>query len=473
MAVATKQLTSVNPATEEVIEHFEVMSGDAVSEVIERAALAYRTWRTTPIAERVAVVRALGARLRARRDDLAAHASREMGKPIIEAEAEVDKCAAACDHVAGHAEADLAEIPAPSDSPNSLVSFEPLGPVLAVMPWNFPYWQVIRFLAPALAAGNVGVLKHAANVTRCALELERCVAEAGGPPGLLGVLLITGEQTTPVIEDPRIVAVTLTGSDTTGARVAAAAGGVLKKTVLELGGSDAFIVLEDADLERAVEMAVLSRYQNTGQSCIAAKRFIVVEAVAADFEDRLVDRVRALRTGDPFDRDTQVGPLAREDLRTSAERQIGESVEHGARLVCGGGRPRPRGWYLAPAVLVGCEPGMPVMREETFAPVAAVTRVSGEAEAVEVANASVYGLGGNVWTADVARGRALARRLETGGVFINGMTHSDPRIPFGGIKRSGYGRELGSFGIREFVNVQTVWLPADAVRHGGPAAAVE
>jgi acyl-CoA reductase-like NAD-dependent aldehyde dehydrogenase len=341
--------------------------------------------------------------------------------------------------------------------------------VLAVMPWNFPLWQVFRFAAPGLMAGNTAVLKHAANVSRCALDIEDVFRRAGFPDGVFRTLLIPGGAVSRVIEDARIRAVTLTGSDATGARVAATAGEHLKKTVLELGGSDAFVVLADADLEEAARVGAKARFQNCGQSCIAAKRFIVVEQVAAEYERLLVEQARALKLGDPRDEATQMGPMARSDLRDSLEDQVRRAVADGAQVATGGRRTGERGWYYEPTVLTGCSPQNTAFREETFGPVAAVMRVRDERHAVEVANDSPFGLGGNLWTRDVERGIALARQIDTGGVFVNGMTHSDARIPFGGVKRSGYGRELSSFGIREFVNVQTIWVAERQSEGGGPA----
>jgi succinate-semialdehyde dehydrogenase/glutarate-semialdehyde dehydrogenase len=351
------------------------------------------------------------------------------------------------------------------------VAFEPLGTVFAGMPWNFPLWQVFRFAAPGLCAGNCAVLKHASNVSGCALAIGELLADAGIPRGVFGVVLIPNDRVAAVIEDERISAVTLTGSTAAGRSVATAAGRSLKPAVLELGGSDAFIVLEDADLAAAAAIAAKSRFQNAGQSCIAAKRFIVIETVADRFEDLLVEQARAVVVGDPLRESVTMGPLARGDLRDTLERQLRESVAAGATLRCGGDRPDGRGYFVTPAVLTGCTRDMPAFREETFGPLAAVMRVPSADEAISVANDSVFGLGGNIWTGDEERGLGLARRMESGGVFINGMTHSDPRIPFGGVKESGYGRELSIFGIREFVNIKTIWRSTpDEQPSGAPAA---
>jgi len=333
-----------------------------------------------------------------------------------------------------------------------------LGVILALMPWNFPYWQVFRFAAPALMAGNTTVLKHASNVSLTALKIERIFQECGLPEGAFRTVLVPGAETRHLIEDPRIAAVTLTGSDIAGAAVASASGHALKKTVLELGGSDAFIVLEDADLDAAAQMAVRARYQNTGQSCIAAKRFIVVEPVADAFEQKFVEATTKLRVGDPFNRETQVGPMARDDLREALEKQVRDSLKMGARVVLGGKPLAGKGYFYETTIVAGVTPEMPLFREETFGPVAAVILARNTEHAIELANDSDFGLGGNLWTRNIERARTLARHLESGGVFINGMTASDPRLPFGGVKRSGYGRELSSFGIREFVNIQTVWI---------------
>jgi succinate-semialdehyde dehydrogenase/glutarate-semialdehyde dehydrogenase len=340
----------------------------------------------------------------------------------------------------------------------SYVAFEPLGTILAIMPWNFPFWQVFRFAAPALMAGNVAVLKHASNVPQCALAIEDVFRSAGFPSGVFQTVLVPGSDVRPLIEDVRVRAVTLTGSDETGVRVAEASGRTLKKAVLELGGSDPFIVLDDADLRAAAETAVRARNQNAGQSCIAAKRFIVTERVADEFERLLVEGTAALRVGDPWQRETQVGPLARDDLRDALQDQVERSLAAGARVATGGHRLERRGYFYAPTVLTDVDPEMAVSCEETFGPVAAVIRAKDSREAVAIANGSLFGLGASLWTRDTARGKELARELETGSVFINGMVVSDPRLPFGGVKRSGYGRELSDFGIREFVNVQTVWV---------------
>lgn len=459
MATQAARFHSVNPATEEEIEAFDISSPGAVDRALDAAVRAWQGWRRRSIAERAMLLRAVAATLRRDRELHAATITAEMGKPLHEARAEVEKCAFCCDYFAAEAPGFLADEPAPSDSPASYVTFDPLGTVLACMPWNFPYWQVFRCIAPALMAGNCVVLKHASNVTRCGLRIERALHDAGVPGGVFTMLVLPNDAVAELIADPRVAAVSLTGSTAAGRSVATAAAQHVKKCVLELGGSDAFLVLDDADVAAAAETGVRSRFQNAGQSCISAKRFIVDESVADEFEERLVHLTRELRVGDPTDAATQVGPLARADLRDTLARQLRESIARGARLRVGGGRVEQRGFYLEPAVLTGCEPGMPAFDEETFGPLAAVTRVSGDDEAVAVANHSEYGLGGNVWTLDRQRGIALAHRLETGGVFVNGMTHSDPRIPFGGVRGSGYGRELHRYGIQEFVDIKTIWLP--------------
>jgi len=382
----------------------------------------------------------------------------EMGKPIVQGEAEVDKCAWACEYYADHAEAFLAEQPRETEASRSYVRFDPLGPVLAVMPWNFPFWQVFRFAAPALMAGNAGVLKHASNVPRSALAIEEVFREAGFPRGLFSTVLVGSSAVAGLIADPRIVAVTLTGSELAGSKVAEQAGHALKKTVLELGGSDPFIVLADADIGAAARTAADARLINSGQSCIAAKRFIVVEPVADQFLDRFLDELRSRRMGDPLVRGTQVGPQARIDLRDLLHEQVAESVKRGAKLLLGGEVPAGKGAFYPPTLLAAVDKGMPAFDEETFGPVAAVIRAKDEADAVRLANDSTFGLGASLWTEDRVRAERLAAQIEAGSVFVNGVVKSDPRLPFGGIKRSGYGRELSEYGIREFVNVKSVWI---------------
>jgi succinate-semialdehyde dehydrogenase/glutarate-semialdehyde dehydrogenase len=448
----------VNPATGELLQTFEETSADELDRMLARADAASREWRRRPTPERAARLHAAARLLRERADTYARTMALEMGKPLAQGRAEAEKCAWACDYYAEHAAGFLADEPRQSDATRSYVRFEALGVVLAIMPWNFPFWQVFRFAAPALAAGNGAILKHAPNVSGAALEIERLVREAGFPEGLLRAAFLENAAVAGVIADPRVRAVTLTGSDRAGRAVGAEAGGHLKKTVLELGGSDPFIVLADADLARAAAAAAEARLQNSGQSCIAAKRFIVVERVADRFLEHFTAEMRARRVGDPLDPTTQVGPQARLDLRANLHRQVEESVARGAQLVLGGRLPKGRGAFYPPTVLVAVEPGMPVFDEETFGPVAAVVRARDEADALRIANASPYGLGASVWTADAARGERLAQDVEAGSVFVNGMVKSDPRLPFGGVKRSGYGRELSDHGLREFVNIKTVWV---------------
>ena len=459
MAARVDLFRSINPATAEEIESFPIDEPSEVDAKLDISARTAMRWKQSSFSERADLLRAVANALRDNLDSHAATITTEMGKPIIEARAEVEKCAFVCDYFADNAARFLAEDPAPSDSPASYITFEPLGTVLACMPWNFPYWQVFRCAAPSIAAGNCVVLKHASNVTRSGLRIEKVFHEAGAPAGLFTMLVLPAGRVAGVIGDPRIDAVSLTGSTAAGQSVAAAAGEHVKKCVLELGGSDPFIVLEDADLDQAVQIGVRSRFQNAGQSCIAAKRFIVVDSVADAFEERFVAAVKQLRLGEPLDAETQMGPLARDDLRDNIERQLRESVARGAVLRAGGARPQRAGFYLQPTVITRCDVDMPAFREETFGPLAPLMRVHDQDEAVSIANHSQYGLGGNVWTRDIDRGQAVARQILTGGVFINGMTHSDPRLPFGGIRESGYGRELHRFGIQEFVNVKTVWLP--------------
>jgi acyl-CoA reductase-like NAD-dependent aldehyde dehydrogenase len=451
-------MQSINPATGEVIETFEPFTSAQVDEALGQARHAFLAWRETSFAERSALLRRVAAYLREHKAELGRVATLEMGKPIAESEAEVEKCAWNCDYYAENADHFLANEPIATNAAESYVEFVPIGVVLAIMPWNFPYWQVMRFAAPSLMAGNAAVLKHASNVSRCGLEIERVFRECGAPEGLFRTLVVPSAGVEDIIADPRIAAVTLTGSTPAGSQVAAAAGRAIKKTVLELGGSDAFIVLEDADLDGAAQTAARSRYQNTGQSCISAKRFIVVEAVAAEFERKFVEVASQLHVGDPLQRETQIGPMARGDLRDALARQVSDSVAMGAKIALGGEALSRPGYFYAPTILTGVTPEMPMFREESFGPAAAVIRASSDGHAIALANDSSFGLGGNLWTGNIGRARQLVRHLESGNVFINGMTASDPRLPFGGVKMSGYGRELSAFGIREFVNIQTIWI---------------
>ena len=449
---------SLNPATEEIIMELPEDSPERVDQMLALGQRAFLSWRELSFADRAAHVRAAARYLRDNAQRLGGLITAEMGKPIVESEAEIEKCAWCCDYFADNAAAFLADQSRESAATESYVVADPLGIVLAIMPWNFPFWQTFRFAAPALMAGNVGVLKHASNVPQCAKAIEEVFRGAGLPEGVFQTLMLPSSRVEAVIADERVMAITLTGSDIAGAKVAEQSGRVLKKTVLELGGSDPFIVLADADIDAAAGVAVNARYQNTGQSCIAAKRFIVEEPVAEAFIERFVAGVERLRAGDPLERDTQVGPLARDDLREGLEDQVKRSLAQGARLATGGHRLERRGYFYAPTVLTDVRPGMPAFDEETFGPVAAVIRASTADDAVELANQSQFGLGAALWTRDLERAKRLARRIESGSVFINGMVASDPRLPFGGVKRSGYGRELGEWGIREFVNIKTVWV---------------
>jgi len=458
-------IQTINPATEEIVETFEPYTTTQIDEAINQAHQAFEQWRETSFDERRAHLHHVARHLREQKARYAQTITQEMGKPITEAEAEIEKCAWNCEYYADNAERILADESVHTNASESYVSYLPLGVVLAVMPWNYPFWQVFRFAAPALMAGNTAVLKHASNVSRAALEIEQVFQESGLPQGVFRTVLVPGAETKHLIADPRIAAVTLTGSDPAGVAVASASGQALKKNVLELGGSDAFIVLEDADLDAAAQTAVRARFQNTGQSCIAAKRFIVVESVADAFEQKFVVAAAKLRVGDPLNRETQVGPIARGDLRADLDAQVRASVEMGAKIALGGKPLEGKGYFYAPTIVTNVTTEMPVFREETFGPVAAIIRARDAQHAITLANDSPFGLSGNLWTGDIERGRKLARRIESGGVFINGMTASDPRLPFGGVKRSGYGRELSSFGIREFVNVQTIWI--------GPAVAAQ
>ncbi|ROT99047.1 NAD-dependent succinate-semialdehyde dehydrogenase [Histidinibacterium lentulum] len=456
-------IRSMNPATGTVIAEYALHGPEEIEAALAGAAAAQADWARVPIGDRMALLRAVAAELRAGRDRFARLITEEMGKPVAEAAGEIEKCAVTCDFYAEAAPRFLADESIGSNATESGVVFDPLGVVLAVMPWNYPFWQVFRFAAPALAAGNGIILKHASNVPGCAAEIEALVARAGARAGLLRNLYIRGGDVGALIADDRIAAVTLTGSTEVGAIVASQAGAALKKQVLELGGSDAFIVLADADLEAAAETAVRARFINVGQSCVNAKRFIVEESVADRFAALFREGIAALRIGDPMDPDTQIGPMARANLRDDLHDQVRRSIEGGARAVTGAAPLEGPGCYYAPTLLDGVEPGHVAFREELFGPVASIIRARDAEHAVALANDSDFGLGCAIWTADIGRARALARRIEAGAVFINGMVASDPRLPFGGIKKSGYGRELGSYGIREFTNIKTIWIgPARA-----------
>jgi len=454
----TTTFQSINPATGDVLETFPETTAAGMEGVLARAEAAWRDWRRRSVEDRARLLAAVGRILRERKGDYARTMALEMGKPLRQGEAEVEKCAWACDYYAEHGARFVAPEERRTEASRSYVRFDPLGPVLAIMPWNFPFWQVFRFAAPALVAGNTAILKHAPSVPRCALELEALFREAGYPEGVFQSIFVAPDVVARVIADDRVRAVTLTGSPRAGASVGEQAGRHLKKVVLELGGSDPFIVLADADVEGSARVAAAARLQNSGQSCIAAKRFIVVEPVADAFLERFARALAAAKVGDPLAPDTEIGPQARRDLRSTLHRQVEESVRRGARLLLGGRVPDGPGAYYPPTLLAAVGPGMPAFDEETFGPVAAVIRARDEGDALALANASPYGLGASLWTRDPARADALAGALEVGTVFVNGLVKSDPRLPFGGVKRSGHGRELSEFGLREFVNIKSVWI---------------
>lgn len=450
-------LQSINPTTDATIATYQEMSPAEVADIVGATHAAHLQWRGTSFDERASVLRAAAQLLRSRSDEWARLMAAEMGKPMRDGVAEARKCADCCDYFAQQGAAMLArESIATDDRHDSFVLFQPLGVVLAVMPWNFPFWQAFRALAPALMAGNAMVLKHASNVCGCAIALERILRDAGAPEHLFRTLLIGSSRVDAVIEHPLVRAVTLTGSSDAGRAVAGKAGQVLKKCVLELGGSDAYLVLEDADLDVAATVCAKARLVNGGQSCIAGKRFVVVDAVREKFEQRFVAKMQAARQGDPLDPATEIGPMARRDLRDQLQRQVQASIERGARCLLGGRIPEGAGAFYPPTVLTDVRPGMPAYDEEVFGPVAAIIPVRDEAAAIEVANDSMFGLGGAVITRDLARGERVAAALECGCAFVNEPVRSDSRLPFGGVKQSGYGRELSAFGIKEFVNVKSV-----------------
>ena len=459
-------IESFNPYTGRVVRRFKSFSWIKTERILSQAAQAALTWRTTSFADRAERMHRAAALLRERQDELARLMAIEMGKPITDGRAEVEKCALTCDYYADHAEQFMRDELIETPAQRSFISHEPLGVVLAIMPWNFPFWQVVRFAAPALMAGNVGLLKHASNVPQCALALEDIFHDAGFPPATFRTLLIGTDLVEKLIADDRLKAVTLTGSELAGSKVAAAAGAHIKKTVLELGGSDAFIVLADADLELAAKTAAQARMINAGQSCIAAKRFIVEKPVLKEFITQMKTHLLAFRTGDPLDEATQYGPLARPDLADDLTKQVEESVRRGAKVELYGGQSEPGTALFRPMMLTKVKPGQPAYHEEFFGPVAIILEARDADDAIRLANDSPFGLGGSIWTRDVRRGEELARRVEAGAVFVNSMVKSSPEMPFGGVKKSGYGRELSHLGIREFVNQKSIWIGGEALKDG-------
>ncbi|TGD80658.1 NAD-dependent succinate-semialdehyde dehydrogenase [Hymenobacter wooponensis] len=451
-------IESFNPFTGRVERRFRAFSWAQTERIVGQAHRAAAEWRTTSFAHRSQLMHRAAELLRERQDELARMMAVEMGKPIVDGRAEVQKCALTCDYYADHAEAFLADEEIKTEAQHSFISHEPIGIVLAVMPWNFPFWQVVRFAAPALMAGNVGLLKHASNVPQCALALEKIFHDAGFPPATFRTLLIGSDLVSKLIEDDRVRAVTLTGSEPAGAQVAATAGREIKKTVLELGGSDAFIVLADADLELAAKTAAQARMINSGQSCIAAKRFIVEKPILKEFISKMKTHLLAFRPGDPLDEATQYGPLARPDLADELTQQVEDSVKQGAKVELFGGQSKPGTALFRPMMLSQVKPGQRAYEEEFFGPVAIILEAKNADDAIRLANDSRFGLGASIWTKDGKRGEELARRIEAGAVFVNSLVKSAPEMPFGGVKKSGYGRELSHLGIREFVNQKSVWV---------------
>ncbi len=458
-------IASINPATGETLKTFSALSAEQIEEKLQLASDTFRTYSRTSFADRTRMMIRAAEILETRKHEFGKIMTLEMGKPLKAAIAEAEKCAWVCRYYAENAEHHLADQIVETNAKKSYVHFQPLGPVLAVMPWNFPFWQVFRFAAPALMAGNVGLLKHASNVPQCALAIEEIFSSAGFPKGAFQALLIGSDAVEGILNDSRVVAATLTGSEPAGRSVAATSGKQIKKTVLELGGSDPFIVMPSANLDEAVTTAVKARTINNGQSCIAAKRFIVADEIYDKFEKRFVEEMRALKIGDPMDESVEIGPLATPQIVDDLDEQVKKAVASGARVLTGGKKIEGRGNFFEPTVLVDLDLKAPVSCEEIFGPVAMLFRVANIDEAIQVANATPFGLGSAAWTNNAAEQTKFIEELEAGSVFINGMVASDPRLPFGGVKNSGYGRELAEFGIREFVNIKTVWVATDWTDH--------
>ncbi|WP_375561611.1 NAD-dependent succinate-semialdehyde dehydrogenase [Bernardetia sp. OM2101] len=446
---------TINPTTNEILKTYTLLSETEITDKIQQAEEAFQDWKKTSFAERSEVFRKLGLLLKEKEQELATLMTKEMGKPITQAKSEVEKCAWLCDFYAEKAEEFLAPVTKKSDGSEAYVRYDPLGVILAVMPWNFPFWQVFRFAVPSLMAGNTGVLKHSSNSFGCGEAMESLFLEAGFPKNVFQNLVISGSQVKQVLENEHIKAATLTGSEAAGSSVAEIAGKNIKKTVLELGGSDPFIVLADADIKTAAKTAVKARTQNSGQSCIAAKRFIIVKEVYDEFVKEFKNEMATLKMGNPMDENTDVGCQAREDLAKELEEQVNKSVEKGAKVILGGNRNKA---FYEPTILVDVKEGMPAFDDELFGPIASVIKAKNENHAIELANDSEFGLGSSLWTTNLEKAQELASQIESGSVFINGMVKSDPRLPFGGIKKSGYGRELAINGIHEFVNIKTVWI---------------
>ena len=452
-------LNSINPSNGELIASYEEMTKEEVKVIISNVNSAYQEWRLTSFSHRTQLMKNVAEILQDRKEDLGRLMTLEMGKPFSQAVAETNKCASVCEYYADNAEKILENQIIETDASKSYVAYRPIGIVLAVMPWNFPFWQVLRFAAPALMAGNVGVLKHASNVQGCALEIEKIFQDAGFPKNVFRTLVIGSKDVKEVIENPHVKAVTLTGSTPAGKAVASQAGAVLKKTVLELGGSDPYIILEDADLDQAITACMIGRFLNTGQSCIAAKRFIVIESILNEFRTKLLEAMKTQKWGDPFDEDVNVGPMVNIWSRDEVHEQVTASIEKGADLLVGGIIPDVEGAFYPATLLDNVRPGMPAFDDEIFGPVASIISVNNEEEAIQLANQTSFGLGGAVFTKDIERGEKIAANdIEAGCCFVNDFVRSDPRLPFGGIKESGYGRELSEAGIREFTNMKTVYI---------------
>ena len=448
-------IVSQNPYTGEILKEHREFTSEDIDKALEKADSEFKQWKKTEFSKRADLMLKAAEELKKNKQEYAETITKEMGKPISQSIAEIEKCAWVCEYYSKNAEKQLASEKIETDASNSYVNYSPLGVVLAIMPWNYPFWQVFRFAAPALMAGNVGVLKHASNTMMCGEKIEQVFLRAGFPEGCFQNLLIGSKKVEEVIVDGRVKAVTLTGSGDAGGAVASAAGKQIKKTVLELGGSNALVVFEDADLENALETSIQARYQNTGQSCIAGKRLLLHKNIAKDFTSRFVEKVNALKAGDPMEEETYIGVQAREDLAKDLEKQVKASIDMGAKVLTGGDRKKA---FFAPAVLDNVTKEMPVFKEETFGPAIGITTFETEEEALELINHTQFGLGVSLFTSDLERVKRLIPQIEDGAVFVNELVKSDPRLPFGGTKKSGYGRELSGFGIREFVNIQTVYI---------------